>query len=112
MGGDAQPQILLQLVTRLLRHRQSPGPAVAAPRWTLRTPDGTGFDTWTSDRTEVALEDDCPAEWPEGLRGRGHEVAVMPADATFGHAHVIEASDRGVAGAADPRALIGDAAGY
>lgn len=31
MGGDAQPQILLQLVTRLLAHDQTPGEAIGAP---------------------------------------------------------------------------------
>jgi gamma-glutamyltranspeptidase len=31
---------------------------------------------------------------------------------SFGHAHVIEVTDDGLAGAADPRALISAAAGY
>ena len=35
MGGDSQPQVLLQLLARLLRHGQSPGRAVTAPRWVL-----------------------------------------------------------------------------
>ncbi|MFC6899459.1 gamma-glutamyltransferase [Nonomuraea dietziae] len=30
MGGDAQPQILLQVITRLLRHGQTPGQAISA----------------------------------------------------------------------------------
>ncbi|WP_345149018.1 gamma-glutamyltransferase [Nonomuraea rubra] len=33
MGGDAQPQILLQVVTRLLLHGEEPGQAISAPRW-------------------------------------------------------------------------------
>ena len=44
MGGDAQPQILLQLATRLFRHRQSPATAINAGRWALHGP-ATGFDT-------------------------------------------------------------------
>ena len=36
MGGDSQPQVLLQLLARLLLHGESPGRAVSAPRWTHR----------------------------------------------------------------------------
>src|SRR5262249_21264682 len=32
MGGDAQPQVLLQLIVRLLALGQAPGQAIAAPR--------------------------------------------------------------------------------
>ena len=35
MGGDAQPQIMLQLAARLLHHRQTPGRAIGAGRWAL-----------------------------------------------------------------------------
>ena len=59
MGGDSQPQVLLQLLARLLLHGQSPGRAVSAPRWTLGR-DGTGFDTWTGSRPR-----------PRRARGRG-----------------------------------------
>src|SRR5690606_18242667 len=43
MGGDSQPQILLQLLCRLLRHGQDPATALAAGRWALagdQGPDG------------------------------------------------------------------------
>src|SRR5262245_54267025 len=33
MGGDSQPQILLQLLCRWLHHGQSPGRTIASPRW-------------------------------------------------------------------------------
>jgi gamma-glutamyltranspeptidase/glutathione hydrolase len=112
MGGDSQPQILLQLLVRLLRFGESPGSAVAAPRWALRRPGGTGFDTWATDDPEVALEDGCPPAWADGLRDRGHDVAELPPDGISGHAHVIEVRGAGLAGQADPRTLIGDAAGY
>ena len=36
MGGDSQPQILLQLLARLLRHGRSPGTVIGAPRWVAR----------------------------------------------------------------------------
>lgn len=110
MGGDAQPQIVLQLLTRLLRHEQAPGQAIAAPRWALRRREGTGFDAWVEpDATVVDVED---AGWVDGLRARGHDVAVSGAfTTTFGHAHMIDIHDRVLAGAADPRALVGAAQG-
>jgi gamma-glutamyltranspeptidase/glutathione hydrolase len=112
MGGDSQPQILLQLLVRLLRRGDSPGSAVAAPRWALRRPGGTGFDTWDEDEPEVALEAGCPPAWAGGLRERGHDVAELEPGRIHGHAHVIEVRGAGLAGMADPRALVGDAAGY
>ena len=39
MGGDAQPQILLQLMARLFAGREGPASAVAAARWVLRRAD-------------------------------------------------------------------------
>lgn len=113
MGGDAQPQILLQLLCRWLRHGQSPGAAISAPRFVLL--GATGFDTWTTSDPRVQLEPDVPPGWADGLRARGHDVVVAPPEGAhgFGHAHLIAArADGGWAGAADPRALVGAAAGY
>ncbi|MEN3534286.1 gamma-glutamyltransferase [Microbispora sp. ZYX-F-249] len=108
MGGDAQPQILLQLVTRLLAHGQTPGEVIGAPRWELGT-GGTGFDTWRS-APLVEVEEGAP--WADGLRERGHAVETIPYGSNFGHAHLIDILPSGVlAGAADPRALIGAALG-
>ena len=78
MGGDSQPQVLLQLLARLLLHGESPGRAVSAPRWTIGR-DGTGFDTWTGAGPDhVALEDGAPTEWEAGLTARGHAVRPLP----------------------------------
>lgn len=112
MGGDAQPQILLQLATRLFHHGHSPAAAVNAPRWALAGP-ATGFDTWSDlDRQLVDVEAHAPAAWAEGLRRRGHRTRVLPAfDSDFGHAHAIVADDSGLAGAADPRCRVGAVAG-
>lgn len=113
MGGDAQPQILLQLVTRLFSIGQRPAAAVAAGRWALRGPT-TGFDTWTADEPPaVVVEGHAPAGWRDGLADRGHMVVGGPPfDSGFGHAHVITVEDSGVlAAAADPRARAGSAAG-
>jgi gamma-glutamyltranspeptidase / glutathione hydrolase len=100
MGGDAQPQIVLQLLTRLLGAGETPGDAVAAPRFRL------GHDG-------VMIADHAPAGWFEGLAARGHTVERRPVwSHELGHAHVIAVVDGVLAGAADPRSLGGAAAGY
>jgi gamma-glutamyltranspeptidase/glutathione hydrolase len=113
MGGDAQPQILLQLAARLFRHRQSPTAAVDAARWTLHGPH-TGFDTWTGAGGPIVhVEGHAPDRWVEDLTGRGHRCEARPSwDAGFGHAHTIVVEPNGTfAGAADPRTVVGSAAG-
>ncbi len=113
MGGDAQPQILLQLLARLFLHGQHPAKAIASGRWVLHGA-ATGFDTWTSaGGPGVLVEGHAPAGWDQGLRDRGHRVTRAAAfDSTFGHAHTILVEDEGtLAAAADPRTLIGSAAG-
>ncbi|HZQ83781.1 MAG TPA: gamma-glutamyltransferase [Acidimicrobiales bacterium] len=115
MGGDSQPQILLQLLARLLHNEQSPADAIAAGRWVLTGPEGgAGFDTWDAGgRVRVAVEGHAPAAWDDGLRTRGHDVVRTGAFNTgFGHAHVIVNRGDHFAAASDPRALGGSAAGY
>jgi gamma-glutamyltranspeptidase / glutathione hydrolase len=109
MGGDVQPQVVLQMLTRLLVHGQPPAEVVQAPRWRL----GAGsFDTWADGGPGfVALEHGAPAAWSIGLEHRGHRVeadARMRITMGYGHAHVIERSPDGtLAGAHDPRTLTG-----
>ena len=113
MGGDGQPQILLQVAARLFLHQQSPAQAIHAGRWVLRGPV-TGFDTWTSPSGQVLqVEGHAPADWAEALTARGHAVQpVAPYDSAFGHAHAIIRDEEGCwAGAADPRARVASAAG-
>ncbi|MFZ4718502.1 MAG: gamma-glutamyltransferase family protein [Ilumatobacteraceae bacterium] len=113
MGGDAQPQILLQLAARLFRHGQSPAAALHAGRWGLSGPH-TGFDTWTSTEGPfVEIEGNAPADWASALEARGHRVSVLPPyDSSFGHAHAIVRDERGFwSGAADPRTRVGTVAG-
>lgn len=115
MSGDTQPQILLQLLARLLHTRQSPGSTIAAGRWALAAmAPGPGFDTWReSGRVRVQLEGHAPAAWDDGLRQRGHAVWRTEAFGHgFGHAHVIAVEDDRLAGASDPRARSGAASGY
>ncbi|HET7530432.1 MAG TPA: gamma-glutamyltransferase [Mycobacteriales bacterium] len=112
MGGDTQPQILLQLLTRLLAHGESAGDAIAAPRWALTDSGaGGGFSTWAAHgQVQVALEETTPPEWAGGLAARGHDVTVTPGN--YGHAHVIALRDGVLEGASDPRALTGSCAAY
>jgi len=114
MGGDAQPQIVLQLLARLLVADQAPATVVHAPRFALANhAGGRGFDTWAPDGdVGVDLEADAPASWFHGLADRGHAVRRVPsANHAMGHAHVITVLDDGLGGGSDHRAGSGGAVG-
>ncbi len=114
MGGDAQPQVLLQLLVRMLALGQDPGEAIAAPRWVLSREPTTAFDIWhLDDPPLVRVEHGAPPAWAPGLRARGYEVIESsPGDQAFGHAQAIGVTRDGMlAGAADPRAGDGAIAG-
>jgi gamma-glutamyltranspeptidase / glutathione hydrolase len=114
MGGDGQPQILLQIAARLFVHGQSPAVAIDAGRWVLHGPV-TGFDTWTTaEGPRLLIEGHAPADWQTELAARGHDVRTTPPfDSTFGHAHaiVVDGQTGMLVGAADPRARVGSVAG-
>lgn len=112
MGGDTQPQILLQLLTRILAGGETIGDAIAAPRWALASAQGAGgFDTWAEHgRVRVQLENTAPDSWVGGLRARGHDAAAFGGN--YGHAHAIRVDGEHLEGASDPRALSGEAASY
>lgn len=113
MGGDAQPQILLQLAARLFLHQQSPATAINAGRWALSGP-ATGFDTWRArGGPHVVVEGHAAPDWAAGLESRGHEVRRTASfDSGYGHAHAIVVDDSDMlVGAADPRTRIGSVAG-
>jgi gamma-glutamyltranspeptidase / glutathione hydrolase len=110
MGGDAQPQILLQLLARMLRGGQDPGTAVAGARLALDAPSAGPFRLWWGDDLTVLVESDAPPGWLDGLAERGHRVkAIRAFDPTsVGCAQVIAVvrpvrGGRHYAGAADPR---------
>lgn len=110
MGGDSQPQVVLQLAARLLGAGQDVGAAIAAPRFVLAA-GPHGFSTWRGEEQTVRIEAHAPDAWERGLLERGHRVARADVDpAGFGHAHAIEVRPDGLlAGAADPRSMTGGA---
>ena len=116
MGGDAQPQVVLQLLARLLHNGETFGDAIAAPRWVLsgRPPFGNGFDTWQQrGNVAVHIEAEAPEQWETGLRQRGHDVVRHPPlGYNVGHAHAIGVRGQALEAASDPRSLAGSAAGY
>jgi gamma-glutamyltranspeptidase/glutathione hydrolase len=114
-GGDSQPQVLLQLLVRLLKHGQDPAEAMTAGRWILRgANDATSFNTWGyRGSVRSALEGQVPQTWPDKLRRLGHKVEVDPPyDHAFGHAQIILSDGERLAGATDPRSLSGSIGGY
>jgi gamma-glutamyltranspeptidase/glutathione hydrolase len=113
MGGDAQPQIVLQLIVRMFHHGQSAVDAINAGRWSLRG-EATGFDAWVApDDLTLAIEGHAPSDWAEALGARGHRPEVLEEmDSRFGHAHaILVGSDGTLSGAADPRCIVGTCAG-
>ena len=88
MGGDAQPQIHLQLLARILVAGEDAAAAVAAPRWTF-------------DRSTVLVEDGLPPLEP---LPRGLGSMPMPVADLAGHAHVIRILDGALDAGCDPRA--------
>jgi gamma-glutamyltranspeptidase/glutathione hydrolase len=121
MGGDGQPQILLQLLARVLHGHEDPGEAVAAGRFSLSgphgpdgLPTGDGFDTWRQrGRVGVRLEGQVPPAWAADLAARGHDVVVDDRwSAGFGHAHFIDVGAEVLTGGSDPRPLAGAVEGW
>jgi gamma-glutamyltranspeptidase / glutathione hydrolase len=115
MGGDAQPQIISQLLARLLRTGQDPATAIAAPRLALDAPGAGPFRLWWGEDLTVVVESDAPDGWLEGLAGYGHRVQPLrPFDpVAVGCAQIIAAEPEGgvlrLVGASDPRSPEGGA---
>jgi gamma-glutamyltranspeptidase/glutathione hydrolase len=110
MGGDAQPQIVLQLLARMLLAGESTEAAMEAPRWMLTRDDASGFHVWNREGLPtVAIERGAPAGWASGLRRRGYDVTEMPpGDPGFGHAQLISVTADGLLSAAsDSRSRAG-----
>ena len=101
MGGDGQPQTMVQLVTGLLDDGLDPQAAVSRPRWVALT------DAPFTPLRSLAIESDgVDTATVDGLRARGHEVdLVQPQTPLMGWAQVIRRlPDGSYEGGADPRA--------
>ena len=104
MGGDAQPQIIAQVVSALVDGGVDVASAVAAPRWFVEP--AKHF----APPVEVRVEPRFAPGVLKRLAEKGHPVSERaPFDARLGHAHAIELVDGGpaeggsVAAATDPR---------
>jgi gamma-glutamyltranspeptidase/glutathione hydrolase len=85
MGGEAQVQIHLQLLARILVAGQPPDVAVAAPRWTF-------------DRTTLLVEPGLTVSPPAGMT-----ASPMLLPDLAGHAHAILVGADGLEAGCDPR---------
>jgi gamma-glutamyltranspeptidase/glutathione hydrolase len=117
MGGDAQPQIHVQVLSAMLDFGLNPQQAIAAPRWHsgralldeqgLFLPGQQGVDDPGEAIVEkVELEDRFPPQVAEQLGGRGHHIQLLgPWEDAMGHAQAIavDPESQVFAGAADPR---------
>lgn len=91
MGGFMQPQGHLQMVVRIADHGQNPQAACDGPRF-----------RWEHGM-RVRLESGFSAATVDGLRTRGHDVAVVGDTDTFGSCQAIWRLPDGYLGASDPR---------
>jgi gamma-glutamyltranspeptidase len=101
MGGDGQPQTMVQLVTGLLDDGLDPQAAVARPRWVAQT------DAPFTPLRSLAIESDGVDDATvEALRARGHAVELVePRTPLMGWAQAIRRlPDGSYHGGADPRA--------
>jgi len=118
MGGDAQPQIIGQLLARLLRSTQDPATAITAARLVLDAPAPGPFRLWWGDDLGVLVEADAPPGWRAGLETRGHHVRPISAfdPVAVGCAQIIaverdKSGGHRLVGASDPRNPDGGAVG-
>jgi gamma-glutamyltranspeptidase/glutathione hydrolase len=117
MGGDVQPQILLQLLVRLLVSGEDPATAISAARVVHEAPGAPPFRLWQAPRQSLLMEFNAPEHWHRGLEARGHRVRVVgsfnPVD--VGCSQIISVEGVGdhliLTGASDPRSPEGAALG-
>jgi gamma-glutamyltranspeptidase/glutathione hydrolase len=101
MGGDGQPQTMVQLVTGLLDDGLDPQAVIDRPRWVAQT------DAPFSPLRAVAIESDgVDAATASELRTRGHELELVePRTPLMGWAQMIRRlPDGSYEGGGDPRA--------
>jgi gamma-glutamyltranspeptidase/glutathione hydrolase len=91
MGGPMQPQGHVQMMVRIFVHGQNLQTASDAPRW------------FVDDEGGLTVEPGFPKAAVEGLRARGHRVAVGGAFGLFGGAQLIRRVADGYEAASDSR---------
>ncbi|HTT87707.1 MAG TPA: gamma-glutamyltransferase [Acidimicrobiales bacterium] len=117
MGGDIQPQILLQLLLRTLVCGQGPAEAISAARVVPESPGAPPFRLWHAATQSLLIELHAPASWQRGLEERGHGVRVVgafnPVDVGCSQIISLHRVDGRslLLGASDPRSPEGDALG-
>jgi gamma-glutamyltranspeptidase/glutathione hydrolase len=106
MGGDGQPQILLQFLHQLVDRGLDVQCALDHPRWIYGRHQLTERPDLATGEM-VLVESRMPESIVAGLARRGHQVEVLgPYENAMGHAHgiVIDAERGTLAGGSDPRA--------
>ncbi len=117
MGGDVQPQIIVQLLARLLHSGEDPATAIAAARVVPEAPGAPPFRLWQAPGQSLLMEFDAPPQWHRGLEARGHRVRVVGAfnPVDVGCSQIISVDGTGdhilLTGASDPRSSEGAALG-
>jgi gamma-glutamyltranspeptidase/glutathione hydrolase len=93
MGANMQPQGQVQMLLRMLDHRQNPQAASDAPRWKI-----------TEDQRGVIVEHDFDRDVADALSERGHVVTrASPGSVEFGAAQLIQVMDGGYMAASEKR---------
>ncbi len=91
MGGPMQAQGHVQMVTRLVDHKQNPQAASDAPRWQV-----------LGDYS-ISVEPGFPEEIVSNLEKRGHKISYASDSWSFGGAQLIIKTDDGYVGGSDHR---------
>jgi gamma-glutamyltranspeptidase/glutathione hydrolase len=92
MGAAMQPQGHVQMMVRIFDYGQNPQAACDAPRWRVMD----GLNVW--------VEPGWPEQTLEGLRRRGHRLALAkPPSLDFGAAQIIYRVEGGYLAASEPR---------
>ena len=124
MGGDVQPEIILQLVARMLHNGQDPATAISAARVVHEAPGAAPFRLWQAPARSLLMEAHAPESWKPGLESMGHAVRVVGAfnPVDVGCSQIIaverapgtslESKELVLRGASDPRSPDGGAVGY